>query len=275
MTRTNLISINNLQLEYYVFGDGEEVVICMHGHGRTASDFQFLEAANRKIISIHLFHHGNSIFPESRIENNPLRTEEFVDLFELIVKEEAITKFHLLAFSQGGRFALCLLPFIAKNLLSFTLIAPDGMDNHSFYNWSSRQKWARALMKSFESNPNRLISLSKIAYKLRLMRPKVRDFVHEFSANKKLITQASATWRTFRLLLPNNKAISKAIKINKIPFLIIMGEYDQVIRPKQAYQFAENIGIPDCVIEINNGHNFFKKSSINKFVGLLPFINNN
>jgi pimeloyl-ACP methyl ester carboxylesterase len=275
MTRTNLISINNLQLEYYVFGEGEEVVICMHGHGRTARDFEFLEAANRKIISIHLFHHGNSIFPESRIENNPLRTEEFVELFELIVKEEAITKFHLLAFSQGGRFALCLLPFISKNLLSFTLIAPDGMDNHSFYNWSSRQKWARSLMKSFESNPNRLIRLSKIAYKLRLMRPKVRDFVHEFSANKKLITQASATWRTFRLLLPNNKAISKAIKTNKIPFLIIMGEYDQVIRPKQAYQFAKKIRIPDCVIEINNGHNFFKKSSINKFVGLLPFINNN
>lgn len=258
-----IVKKQGLQLEYFVFGNGEEVVICMHGHGRSAQDFEFLDSPVRKIISIHLFYHGNSIFPAERIEKDPLKLSEFILLFQEILVNENVHKFHLLAFSQGGRFSLCLVPFFEKELLTITLIAPNGMDNYSFYNWSSRQKWARSLMKSFESNPNRLIRLSTIAYKLRLIRSKVRDFVHDFSANKKLIVQASRTWRTFRLLLPDNKAISKALKTNKIPFLIIMGKHDQVIRPKQAYQFAKNIGIPDCVIEIDNGHNFFKKSSIN------------
>jgi hypothetical protein len=51
-----------------------------------------------------------------------------------------------------------------------------------------------------------------------------------------------------------------------------MGTYDQVIRPQQAYMFAEKIGQNNCVIEVQNGHNFFKKTAIPKFEHLLLFV---
>lgn len=267
-----LIKIGYLQLEYFVYGSGDETVVCLHGHGRKASDFQFIASENRKVISIHLFHHGNSTFPEVRIEIKPLQTQEFKDLFQLILDTESVVDFHLFAFSQGGRFSLCMIPFYGKQLKSITLIAPDGMDNNSFYNWSSRQKWARKLFKKWEKDPSKIIAFSNVVTKIRLMRPKVKEFVQEFASDKKSFKRASLTWRTFRAMIPDYDKISDTITENNIPFLIIMGSYDQVIRPQQAKQFVKKLGLENSVVEIENGHNFFKKTSIKKFINLLPFM---
>lgn len=266
------VKFGDLQLEYFVYGTGLETVICLHGHGRSANDFDFIASEKRRVISIHLFHHGNSIFPEERIEKKPLQTKEFIDLFQMLLEQESINDFHLFAFSQGGRFSLSLIPFYGKKIKTITLIAPDGMDNNSFYNWSSRQKWARLLFKQWEKDTSNLIRLSNIVTKVKLMRPKVKEFVHEFASDKQTFKRASLTWRSFRSIKPDNKAISKTIKENKIPFLIIMGTFDQVIRPQQAYRFAKDLGINNSVVEIENGHNFFKKTSIKKFAPLLPFL---
>lgn len=269
--RVNLLEQRSIKLEYLVYGEGNDVVICLHGHGRPAEDFSFLEKVDRKVISLRLFYHGNSYFPEDRIEKRPLRTEEFVELFNLLLDHESVENFHLFAFSQGGRFTLSVIPFFADRINTVTLIAPDGMDNNSFYNWSSRQKWARALFRKYEKNPTRLFKVSKIAVKLKLMRPKVRAFVDEFASDAETFKRASLTWRAFRNVQPRNNKIKKALKEHSIPLLIIMGSYDQVIRPKQAYMFAEKIGYTNCVVEVPNGHNFFKPSAIPRFKDLLPF----
>ena len=269
-----IVRQNALQLEYFVFGQGDEMIICFHGHGRSAFDFEFLAQENRKVISIHLFFHGKSFFPENRIEKEPLKQSEFIHLFKEILITENVNKFHLFAFSQGGRFSLCLTPFFGTQIETLTLIAPDGMDNYSFYNWSSRQRLARKLFTYLEQHPKKVHRYSTLATKLHLMRPKVKEFVHEFASNPTTFKKASCTWRAFRLLLPDNLAIEKTLKEHHIPLLIIMGKFDQVIRPKQAYRFAKKLGISNCVIEIENGHNFFKKSAIIRFEKLLPFNQN-
>lgn len=266
------VSIDKLSLQYFVFGEGETDVICLHGHGRNADDFSFVASHSRRVVSIHLFYHGSSLFPEDRIERNPLQLDEFLNLFNQLLIQEDISRFHLFAFSQGGRFSLCLTPTFAERIITLTLIAPDGMDNHSFYNWSSRQKWARKLFVHLEKNPSRLHSISNLAVRLKLMRPKVGSFVKEFSSDQTTFIRASKTWRAFRELQPKPTEIGNTINQFNIPFRIIMGEYDQVIRPKQAYAFEKKCGLSDIVVEVPNGHNFFKKSAINKFVDLLPFM---
>jgi pimeloyl-ACP methyl ester carboxylesterase len=266
------VKIEQLSLQYFVYGEGETDVICLHGHGRNADDFSFIASHSRRVISLHLFYHGSSIFPEERIESNPLQLGEFLHLFKQLLTQENITFFHLFAFSQGGRFSLCLTPSFAEHIITLTLIAPDGMDNQSFYNWSSRQKWARKLFVRWEKNPSKLHSISNLAVRLKLMRPKVGSFVKEFSSDQTSFIRASKTWRAFRDLQPKPAEIGKAIKQNNIPFRIIMGKYDQVIRPKKAYVFEKKCGLHNTVVEVPNGHNFFKKSAINKFVDLLPFM---
>ena len=253
------INYQDLQLEYFVKGSGSEVIFCMHGHSKSPFDFEFLANENRTIISLHLFYHGNSYFPESRIEKNPLKINEFKSLIDLLLKNENVNKFHLLAFSQGGRFVLSIFPFYAERIKSLQLISPDGMDNNSFYNRTSRRKWARKLFQSWESNPKSIMKYALLGKKLRLVRPKVYQFMEKLTSDPETFQRASKTWRGFRLIQPNETKISEALNYFKIPFKIIMGKFDQVIRPAQAYAFAKRIQQENKVIEIECGHDFFNE----------------
>lgn len=267
-----IIQLGDLRLEYFVKGDGPQTVICLHGHGRTVDDFTFLQREGRKWVALHLFYHGKSHFPEERIEHNPLSTEEFVSIFKLLLETENISQFHFVAFSQGGRFTLASIPYFGDNIQSVSLISPDGMDNNSFYNKTSRRKWARRLFAHLEDQPQKFIRYAAIAKSMRLMRPKVFAFVEKFAADPVTFKRASLTWRGFRMVQPNEEAIAKTLEEKQIPFKIVMGTYDQVIRPLQAYAFTKRIRQSKSVVEIPCGHNFFKKENIEKFKDLL-FVN--
>jgi pimeloyl-ACP methyl ester carboxylesterase len=253
----SIVCNGDLKLAYGKYGEGEQVVICFHGHGRTPDDFEFLIRENRKIISIVLFHHGSSFFPEQRIEKNPLTREEFILLFKSILEKENISNFDVVAFSQGGRFALIVFENFFSRICSMNLISPDGMDSNSFYNRMSRKKWARQLFTNMEKHPNRFIYLTKVGKKMRLVRPKVASFVENFAQDKSNFKRASLTWRGFRELQPNENRLKEILSEFRGNFQIIMGSYDQVIRPKQAYAFAQRLGKPKIVKEIPCGHNFF------------------
>jgi pimeloyl-ACP methyl ester carboxylesterase len=270
--KQKVVEHNGLSIEYFVSGKGPNWVICLHGHGRNASDFSPLAISDTRILSLHLFHHGNSHFPLDRIEHDPLQVDEFNALFQLILEEENIQTFHLYAFSQGGRFALCLIPQFVDIIKSVTLVAPDGLNDHTFFNRASRQKWIRKMFIRWEKKHHILPKYLKIASALHLVRPKVKSFISSFIENEELFKKASYSWRTFREIRPNPLEIGQSVKSGNIHFRIIVGKYDQIIQPKQAHSFIKKAQLSDCIITLENGHNFFKSSAINKLLPYLPFI---
>lgn len=272
MRISKIAEYKEFRLSYQVFGTGEETVVCLHGHGRSSDDFYFLDGKNVRVISIDLFFHKDSVIPAERVDSNPVKWPEIQPVFEKILAQENISGFHILAFSQGGRFALLLLEHLPERIRTFTLIAPDGMDNKSFYNWSSRQKIFRMMFHRWQRKPHKLQSVADLAVKLKLMRPKVRDFVYHFSSDPDTMQRASQTWMAFRKLQPDPRKTGELVKRYNIPFRIIMGKYDQVIRPQQALLFLKNARLPEEIIQVENGHDFFKQKSIEKFVKHLPFL---
>jgi pimeloyl-ACP methyl ester carboxylesterase len=260
--KSKIITKGDIQIEYYTSGSGPQNIICMHGHGRTVDDFIFLNDTDRKLILIVLPHHGNSKFPIERIEKAPLSTNEFNLLFKQLLDTESITDFHFVAFSQGGRFVLSLIPFHDDKIKSVHLISPDAMDYNSFYNKASRNRWARKLFKSWEDKPQRFIGGARIAHKLGFVRPKVFAFIQKFASNKESFQRASITWRGFRNIIPNNDELKKVIARNDWRFVIIMGKYDQVIRTRQAESFLNKLNQPNSLIEIDCGHDFFRQENI-------------
>ena len=266
---SKIIAKGDVQIEYYISGSGSEHIICLHGHGRPVDDFHFLNDSNHKLILIVLPHHGNSKFPIERIEKDPLSTNEFNLLFEEILDKESITTFHFVAFSQGGRFVLSLIPIQEQKIQSVHLISPDAMDNNSFYNRASRNMWTRKLFKSWEEYPQRFIKFARFARRLGLVRPKVFAFIQKFASNKESFQRASITWRGFRNIRPINYKLKKVIARNDWRFVIIMGKYDQVIRTRQAESFLKKISQQDALIVIECGHDFFRQENISL---LMPHI---
>lgn len=256
-----LIREGNITIEYYVEGSGQNTLVCFHGHGRQVEDFLFLAKKDRKLLLIVLPHHGKSRFPVERIENQPLKIEEFNSIFTKIIEKEAINHFHFIGFSQGGRFVLSLLPLYKDRLKSVQVISPDGMDPMSFYNRTSRLRLARLLFQKWERSPKSFIRIAKFAFKLGLVRPKVFAFIELFAGNQEQFQRASRTWRGFRNINPDFNAISSSLNANKIYFKVIMGKYDQVIRTRQAVQFLKRLGFAEALIVIECGHDFFKEGN--------------
>ena len=259
---SHLIREGNVTLEYYIEGSGQNTLVCFHGHGRNVEDFLFLAKKDRKLILIVLPHHGKSQFPLERIENQPLKIEEFNSIFAKIIEKEAKDHFHFIGFSQGGRFVLSLLPLYEERLKSVQVISPDGMDPLSFYNRTSQMLLARLLFQKWEVSPKSFVRIAKFAFKLGLVRPKVFAFIELFAGNKEQFQRASRTWRGFRNIKPDFTAITASLNSHKIYFKVIMGKYDQVIRTRQAVKFLNKIGFPEALIEIECGHDFFKEENI-------------
>ena len=271
-TSLKIIQVNNISLEYEIFGEGTETVLCFHGHGRSTDDFHFLSKFPIRTIAVHLFFHGNSSFPEERIESDPLREEEFTEILKNLLKVENCVEFHLLAFSQGGRFALKILEKMNTDVRSCTLIAPDGINNKGIYQKAAKSKLMRKIFRFFERNPHKLKSILKFSKTFRLLRPKVIDFIQHFSSDRELFSKASKTWRAFRNISVSPESIGKVVRKNDIPFRIIMGKYDQMIRPKNAITFLRKADLKGALKFIKNGHNFFKESAIRKFEKYLLFL---
>lgn len=272
MVNKKHIQQGDFSLSYTSFGEGDKVVLCLHGHGKSAEDFLFLQGSDVRVVSVNLFFHDKSYFPESRIEKNPVEWNEIQAVFEKLFEVENMKSFHVLAFSQGGRFAFLLLENSPQKIKTFTLLAPDGLNNKSFYNWSSRQKYFRKLTYGFGRHPEKLQKTAKFLTNMKMMRPKVRDLVYHFTGEKESLNRAFSSWMAFRKLQPNPVKIGEEVKSNQLSITLIMGKYDQVIRTKQAKLFLKNAGLPENIIEIESGHDFFKPSSVEKFIKHLPFL---
>jgi pimeloyl-ACP methyl ester carboxylesterase len=267
----NKVAFNQLEIEYKIFGNGNENIICFHGHGRNADDFKFLERSDRKIISINLFFHGNSYFPKERIESNPLKKAEVITLFQSILERENVSNFHLLAYSQGGKFALSIIPFYGEKIKTATLLSPDGLNNKTLFNWGSRRKMIRSIFQKMETNPSQFRTWSNVASKTGFINPKVKKFIDLFSQDSISLERASNCWRAFRNIQAKPEKIGITIRKEQINFNIIIGKYDKIIRLKDALSFTSKANLKNTILQIDNGHDFFKESSIKKYIHLLPF----
>lgn len=265
------VSIDDLKLSYKVYGNGKTAVLCFHGHGRSSEDFHFLASEDRKIISVDLFLHGDSTFDSSRVYKNLVTADDVEKLLEKLLSEEKVSKFHWVAYSQGGRFTLSVFPRFSSRVSSLNLLAPDGLNDKNFYSWSQRRWWARSLFARWVKRPGELMSITKALAKAKLIRPKIVDFLDYYTEDRERLKLAHATWRGFRKLRPDNNAIRIELDKNNIPFQLIMGQYDQIITVESAKGFLSDISRLDSLVVLPYGHDLFKPEIKNELKQLLNF----
>ena len=261
-TSSNRVKLDDMYLHYLVYGSGKEVIVCFHGHGKSAEDFSFLASEKRKVISISLFLHGNSTFSNDRIDRRLITSNDVEKLLEKIFTEEKVRNFHLVAYSQGGRFALTIIPSFSNRIKTINLLAVDGLNDNNFYSWSQRRWWARKLFKRWVHRPKELVYIARILAKLKLIHQKLVDFINFYAIDKEKIKLAYQTWSAFRALRPNEKELTKALNQNTIPFQLIIGKYDKIITKDSAEKFLTRIDQSAALTIVPIGHDFFHPEAI-------------
>ncbi|MBU2018137.1 MAG: alpha/beta hydrolase [Bacteroidetes bacterium] len=260
-----------LKLAYEKYGNGSTVILALHGHSKSAEDFKFLENKERTIVSIHLFHHNHSFFPNERVLSNPLKESEWAELIQELIVQENLDQFHIIGFSQGGRFALKTFETFSDRVLSLTLLSPDGIHLKGFYDRASQMKINSHLMCFFEKFPWLFYYTIKIIQKSGLVSATILDLAKGFSSSKSQMLRASKSWQNFRKIRTIPLEFGRKLQDQKIEFRLIMGKYDGIFPPKVAHQFLKQAQLEIAPIVIDCGHDFFKPNAKDMFISHLPF----
>lgn len=254
----NFVTCGDLNLSYLVFGSGEHVYLCFHGHGKTSEDFHFLAQPNRKIIAVDLFLHGKSVFGKDRIEKNPITKVEVVDLIQKVFEAESVERFNLLAYSQGGRFAFAVLKGFFDKIDFVSLWAVDGLNDQNIYSWSQRRTSVRKLFNYWSHKPKFVNNLGKTLLKVKLINPKMYQLLDFYTKDEKTFRRSFKAWSAFRMLRTDELFLRKKLKNSSIKFQLVIGRFDQIITKKSATSFLSRIEKEDSLVLIESGHDFFK-----------------
>jgi len=257
MHQYSTITIDDLQLEYLEMGSGHEVIICLHGFGREASDFETFKSLlqpNQRLVAINLFAHGRSVFPKNRLNKDPLLVEEWCAIIKQLMNTLHISRFHLMGYSMGGRIAMVMMQHMPDCIRSLTLIAPDGLKVNMLYRFVSETALGRVIFRRIIRNPKWLLQLADIFKVLRIMNDKLHRFVYvqlESEVKRQLVYDV---WLTHRKFFPELSALASHIQKKHTPLVLIFGAYDAVIPPRLATKLTRYFTIKPQLHITASGH---------------------
>ncbi len=231
MIRTS-IQLKNNWLDYFIFNEtATTTLICFHGFGQEADDFDFLAKRYEgyRIIAINLFFHGKSnLNPPVALNENDWK----LYLDKLFLKE-SVERFSVIGYSMGGRFALTTLQHFAAQMDYLYLIAPDGLVEGNWYRFATGSKTQRLLFKTVLRSYPSFLAIAKSLSNMGVLNKGLLKFAQVHLQSKEERNRVFNSWICFRKLVLSPKKLHKISLQHKVTVRIILGNYDRVIPVKR------------------------------------------
>lgn len=262
---SQLFTYKDFSLEYKTSGNGKDILLCFHGFGQDMYAWDvFLPALNEKhtIYAFSFFHHGNSKYPENRIDQNTLRPEELIEIFDSFLKEKNIERFSLMGYSMGAKISFQLLHNFGKRIDKITLLAPDGIYTNFWYSFTSKNKVGNFLYRRIMNDPENLFGVMKLMRHFNLLNDKLYRFVRGNLETYEKRKQVYTVWMTLRHIEPSAKISAQKILENNIETVLIFGKYDKIITPSIGENFNKMLQNKANLIIADSGHNLLVSRNI-------------
>lgn len=250
----------SFSLDYIRFGSGPEILLTFHGFGRKGEDFLLFEKilGNKfTVYSFNFFHHGNSVYPDDRIEKNTLEPKELYAIFNSFLEAQQIKRFSLMGYSMGGKISLALTEHFASRIDHLFLMAPDGIKINFWYKFTSKNSIGNIIYRRILYHPKPFFRFLKFLNRIRLVSDKMQRFVLYNLETEEKRKQVYTVWMTLRYIEPNPKKCAQLIIQNNIQTHLFFGKYDQVIKVKTGLWFSQLIKDEKSLHIVECGHNLF------------------
>lgn len=258
------VAYNNLVFEYKVFGSGDKYILAFHGLGREADDYKIFEknlGEKYTIISVNLYHHGNSEYPEERMFKDQITKKELQLHIEKLLEEFNIESFTLMGYSLGGRVALTCVQLFSKRINRIILIAPDGLKINYYNEWVTKTKSGKNFVKGVVKHPDKFFDLIDKLNRYKLIRNSYkRNIKFHFETHEKRILMRNVI-STFRNITPNLSKVTRYINSNKIDVVMIFGKHDFIIPISLGKKFLKDIKTNKKLHVIDASHNILTENA--------------
>jgi pyruvate dehydrogenase E2 component (dihydrolipoamide acetyltransferase) len=222
--QSQTVSVGAGQLRVVVQGDGDEVVLLLHGFGGDAENWQFnlpALAAGRRVIAPDLLGHGSS----TKDVGAGLAT--LVEAATELLGAQDVERAHVIGHSMGGLVAAQMALQAPERVASLTLVAPVGFGPEingdyvdGFVTAESRRDLKPVLQLLFADES--LVT---------------RQLVDEVLRYKRLDGVSDALGRLRDELFPGgaqSRSVAQELEAAEMPLLIVWGAQDRVLPAAQA-----------------------------------------
>jgi len=251
-TNRDFVRLRGAEIHYVEKGDGQRIIIFVHGLGGGAFTFDsnISEMAKQgfKVYAIDLKGFGYS----QKVAGSDYSHIEQAKILLDFMEKKGIQKATVAGHSMGGRIALIAYDMKPQNFENIILIDSAGLESNSpaFYRLLLNRQVADILYYNLLVNEKNFSKfLSSAFYN--------KDFVSREVINLYLeafkIKNADKAFN-FLIKANNNYDIASVLKKINIPVLIVWGRYDSWISIDSAHKFNSLISGSELAVIDNAGH---------------------
>lgn len=264
----HFISWQNTSISYLKGGNGEKILLCLHGFAEEAATFSFLEhrlSDTFTIYAIDLPWHGKTDW------NNQLSfpVHAFIDILSNLIPDYDRVKLHLLGYSMGGRIALSLLQHIPARIEKAVLLAPDGLQLNGWYWLATQTVIGNRLFRQTMKNPGWFGRMTDWMNQRKWINSSVAKYVHHHIDNQKVREDLYRIWTTMRKFRPQRHKLNVTLQQYQIPVHLVFGEYDRIILAKYGHRFREGAEDFIHVHVVSSGHQLLREKHADLIISLL------
>ncbi len=253
MTQHELLYKDNT-IAYNIYGSGKKAVICLHGYAQTAGRWAMLEPHLRQqytLYAIDLPYHGKTRW--QHIDTFTLSA--LLEIIQMILPA-GTEKYHLLAYSMGGRIALRLLQEVPHMIEKAVLLAPDGLHRNPWYRFATHTVIGRKIFNQFKKNPKLIIIIGKRLRKQGILSDQLYNLTYYYIHDKEARYILYNRWISTRHFRPDLQLIRKAIAQYQIPVEMVFADQDKIIIADHGIEFMKGLEQQARIHMINTGHSF-------------------
>jgi len=229
------------KLAYRRFGSGSEVWVFFHGFGQCHQDmlaFEKLRTAKQSYLFVDLIYHGQSSWNTSE---KALKKEDWETILLSLLQQESINTFHLVGYSMGGKFALLSYELLPEQIISLSLLAPDGIKTGLWYSMSNYPSGIHPLFKQVVFRPKRFFTLVDGLKTTGLLQKSLVKFVKTQLETRSKRAQAYLVWKVLGGLHLQLGTIIRQLRKHPIPVHVFLGEFDRMVSPKNLERFTAKV----------------------------------
>ena len=249
------LELEKTKLQYQTYGQGKRIIFAFHGYGQESSHFHAIADALRPDCTLYafdLFFHGKSKLPKSRM---PLQKTHLSALIQKLLQQDNITRFSVIAFSMGGKFALTLIEAFAPQIDKVLLIAPDGIKTNFWYSLATYPGWLQGLFKRTVLRPVPFFKFLHFLDRRKLVDKGLIKFAHWQMESTPKRLRIYKSWTGFSQLTFDIRHIVNLLNQNKIEIILILGEFDKVIPQRSLQIFVKALQYGKLIL-LKTGHTF-------------------
>lgn len=265
-------SYKNSSIHYSQYGNGDELLICLHGFGEEATSFAFLDKAvghQFTILAINTPFHGDTVWNEGLLFTPENLHEIILGLVEVCMTKAINQKINFLGYSMGGRLVLAYFQQYPRFVKSIALVTSDGLHKNCWYWFATQTGLGNRLFKFTMQQPYWFLGMAKMLGKIGLLNKSVVKFVAYYLGDEGIRTALYKRWTTMRKFNPDLPLIKRLVAENNVPAKMLFGLHDRIIRYQPGQQFQQGQEALIGITVIRAGHQLMQEKYVAEIVGLL------